>query len=436
MKTRIGAIAVVLLSLSACAMNGADFSADDDMATSAESALRTSTETTLCYPAAQKSVKVSGRDALTKALLAAKAGDHIVVAAGTYAGDFKLAVNGSAASPIVIEAAPGAAPVFTGHFTLDGAYGVLAGMRFNGDGVTVSGDHCRVTRNLISGTDGGTQGVIRVEFTGNARIDHNELASVKGIAVNLQISANNPAASLGIHVDHNYIHDHQAGASEEVIRILTDAYFDTGAVIEDNLLDHVIQGNTGQHEATSLKTSGNILRGNTLIDSPLAAFNTRNGNRNLYEHNFIRNAGGIEIWGDDNIVRSNTLINADLEVRAGNGTMDTHEDGCPADQVPMFRVNPTDKDCVGAHAAARRTQVSDNAVTGGTIVVGKTFSHSDRPETFAAQDTHLFRNSVKAQLLGKLAVNTKDDGGSPQGSAGVELKPVDVGVLAADPLCH
>lgn len=436
MKTRIGAIAVVLLSLSACAMNGADSGADNDAVTSAESALSTGAETTLCYPTAKRTVEVSGQGALTQALLAAKPGDHLVLAAGTYAGDFKLAVDGGAASPIVVEAAPGSAPVFTGHFTLAGAYGVLAGMRFKGDGVTVSADHCRVTRNLISGTDGGTQGVIRVEFTGQARVDHNELASVKGIAVNLQISANDPSASLGIHIDHNYIHDHQAGASEEVIRILTDAYFDTGAVIEDNLLDHVIQGDADQHEAISLKTSGNVVRGNTLIDSPLAAFNTRNGNGNLYEHNFIRNAGGIEIWGDDNIVRSNTLIDADLEVRAGNGTMDTHEDGCPADQVPMFRENPKDKDCVGVHAAARRTQVSDNVVTGGIIVVGKTYSQSNRPETVAAQGTHLLRNSVKAQLLGKLAVGTKDDGGSPQGSAGVELTKTDVGVLAADPLCH
>ena len=69
-------------------------------------------------------------------------------------------------------------------------------------------------------------------------------------------------------------------------------------VIEQNLFVRCV----GENELMSIKSGSNIIRDNTLIDSPGAQLTLRHGNGNIVYGNYLRGTDGIRIFGDRNRV--------------------------------------------------------------------------------------------------------------------------------------
>jgi hypothetical protein len=88
---------------------------------------------TTSYPAALSTANVSTSPGLQSALNAASSGKHIVLANGTYVGDFSISAAAAEASPIVIRAANRGQATLSGRITIGGGSDVwLWGLDFSG----------------------------------------------------------------------------------------------------------------------------------------------------------------------------------------------------------------------------------------------------------------------------------------------------------------
>mgnify|MGYP002384435643 CR=1 FL=1 len=87
-------------------------------------------------------------------------------------------------------------------------------------------------------------------------------------------------------------------------------------IVEHNLFERC----NGENELISNKSSGNIYRYNTLLDSPGAQLSLRHGNDCIVLGNILRNTEGIRILGDRHKVLSNYLEKNYIGVAIGNGS--------------------------------------------------------------------------------------------------------------------
>lgn len=376
------------------------------------------TQANLCYPSTGRSVPVSGASQLQAALNSARAGDHIILAGGTYAGTFQYSKDGQPSNPIVIQG--NGTAVFTGQFNMRGSYGVLTRVRFQGGTMTMNGHHNRVSRVSFTGSRGTTIAMEGGPHMCN-RIDHNEFKSFTGWAI--EINATRDASKhQGHRIDHNYFYDHHVGSSEEVVRMLTDAYRDSYLTYDYNLFDRVLQGVRHQSEAISIKTARTILLGNTITNSGNASFVFRETNRSLAQNNYMDGGAKMEVMGDDNVIKGNTATGGgSIRIRGGDGTMDITRPGCPkSGLVPVL------PNCKGIHSAARNTVVSDNI---GPISIGDLYAGN----TYKAENTTGSNNSGPIRLLaGQTGTNVTTGNPTPQAR---KLTPADVGFSVGDASC-
>lgn len=375
----------------------------------------------LCYPNTGRTVLVSGTGQLQGALSAAQPGDQITLKGGSY-GSVNFTKNGQPGRPIVIKPESGANVVFTGTFNFGGSYGVLTRVRFQGGTITMNGHHNRITR-VGFGNAGGKN---LIEMGGGPhmcnRIDHNEFKSFVGTAV--EINANkNASRHQGHRIDHNLFYDHRVGGSEEVARMLTDAYRDSYLTYDYNLFDRVLQGRTNQSEVISVKTARATLLGNTLTNSGKVAFTFRETNRSQAVNNYIDGGAGLKVFGDDHIIKGNVFNGGQLEIRAGDGTMDDFRPGCRKSGIAP--ILPGNTKCTTVHAAARRATVTNNV---GKIVVGIAYSGDNVP----AQGTKLSNNSGGVALQKQTGTTNSGGNTAPQAR---KLTPADVGFSVGDASC-
>lgn len=378
-------------------------------------------EVKLCYASTGRTVNV-GPSQLQSALNSASPGDQIVLSGGNYGGSYTYNKNASANAPIVIKGNGSA--VFTGVFNMDGSYGVLAGVKFQGGRATMNGHHNRITRSLFANP---ATPAVEMKSGNHAynRIDHNEFRTVRGYAV--EIGAQRDASKhQGHRIDHNYVYDHWVAGSEEVMRMLTDAYRDSYITYEYNLFDKVLQGERHQAELISLKTAKSIVRGNTIINSPNTAITFRETNRTLAEGNYLIDGASIRVMGDDHVIRNNFVgSGGSIELRAGDGTMDTPTNvaGCPkAGLVPILMPG-----CKGAHAAARRALVENNTAA---IKLGINYTGDNIPAA-----NNVLRNNTGSISNAGPHTGTVNHGGSANTTAR-KLTMADVGINAPDPTCN
>lgn len=356
---------------------------------------------------------VTGIDALRSALKVAKCGCEIV-ATGTFSGDFILRASCLADNPAVVK---GDGATFTdGTFIIENTGGMVAGMVFNGTTLRIDGDGNRVSGNIFARPQ---RPAVKVIGSFN-RIDYNEIggASTSGIEISLKGGA---ARNRGNRVDHNYIHDsHATGNGGESIRILTDKDGMAGAVIEYNLMERVSV--PGEGEAVSIKTGGNIIRGNTLRDSPHMGIVNRNGNANIYSGNFISGSGGLRLHGDGNRAIGN-VVEGQIRVMAGNRYQILRERAC----LPGMEFSTANGACT--HAVAQNTVLEDNQAS---VVIGFAFDSSHAP----ALDTTVSRNC--GDVIQQSEVGTIVTAGTCSPTA-KELEAGDVGprgLAAACPQAH
>ena len=93
-------------------------------------------------PVARRTLAVRSSIAFASALASAQPGDHIVLAAGTWSGNWTLARNGTLQQPIVIRSATKLGATMTGTITLAGQFTGVHSLRFSGNSLGVQiGNH-------------------------------------------------------------------------------------------------------------------------------------------------------------------------------------------------------------------------------------------------------------------------------------------------------
>jgi poly(beta-D-mannuronate) lyase len=372
-----------------------------------------------------RTVNVATSAQLSAAVGSALPGDCIILANGNYSA-FAISRDGTSTAPILIRAANrGGAVITSGVIRFVGAAWVtVEGLRLTGPGGSVNADgstykaaihfeaatRCRVTRCTLrlAGHTGSTEWILLSGNSRNNRIDHNELGpnSVDGHLVwprgNPTISgvtppadrtswANgngpvNPNIARDTLIDHNYFHDHMNTTSNgaEVIVTggmgMTGDYQFTNTIIEYN----VFQDSWGDGELISCKSSGTVIRYNTMRrcgGGPVS----RAGNGTQIYGNFIlgenrANSGGIRIHEMDHNVYNNHIENiAGQAVIVGNG----------------------DPYCCGSfsHAQVKRAKVVHNTIVNapGGFTIGN--SHPLQP--------------IDLVVANNILVNTAFNGPSP-----------------------
>lgn|GEM_PF-1419425 len=308
-----------------------------------------------------RTVSVNSNSSLSSAVSNALPGDCIVLANGSYAG-FTISRDGASNAPIVIRAANrGGATISSGiirlnhtsFVTIEGLTMTTSGSTQTVDGESFpvgvwidGGDNCRITRNTfrLTGQATGTQWIMVGGNSNLNRIDHNEFGPntvdnvhyifVRGQREIAGVTPDplrdrgpwsegngpvNPNIARNTQIDHNYFHDMASGTAEAIVLGglgITGDYQNTASIVESNLFVHC----DGDPETVSIKSSGNTIRYNTILNSA-GGIVSRSGNQSQIIGNFIRGgATGIRIHERDHTVYNNYVENmTDYPFNIGNG---------------------------------------------------------------------------------------------------------------------
>ncbi len=296
---------------------------------------------------------VAGSSQLATALGNALPGDLILLSAGNYAG-FTVTKSGTAANPIAIQSAtPGVATNNSGILKFQAVSNViLSGLTLttSGGSLTVDGTArnvgvvltnclaCRLTHcNFkLTGTANGTAWVMLGGPSVSNRVDHCDFgpnsvgggthfiwpvgnATIPGVTAPadrtpwaMGYGPYNPSLARYTQVDHNYFHDEGSGDGE--IMVLgaigdTGDYQDAYTLVEYNLFAQC----NGDPEIISVKSSGNVLRYNTVTNSA-GVFSLRAGNHSSVYGNYFLcggTGGGVKLSERDHRVFNNYIQNTD-----------------------------------------------------------------------------------------------------------------------------
>jgi hypothetical protein len=308
-------------------------------------------------PASAATVRVSSLSALQTALDAAKPGDRIELADGSYSASGAITIrrSGTSTAPITVTAANVGKAEIRGSTGFSFAGGVnnvvLAGFNLRHGGslsVPANGHHIRITRNTLQFTSSGNW----LTINGNdVEVDHNTFQNRSSEGVFLQISgpADNVAKRTWMH--HNYFYNHTfSGANGgESIRLgySHKQSYSANAIVEHNLFERA----NGDSEAISVKSSDNIVRYNTIRDSR-GYIVLRHGHRTVVDGNLIFGASGIRFHGNDHKVINNYVAST-------TGRAIVFGSGAEADSGPTSKL----------HDRPDRVTVAFNTVLGTSAVI-------------------------------------------------------------------
>ncbi|MFF0343084.1 polysaccharide lyase 6 family protein [Kribbella sp. NPDC004875] len=279
---------------------------------------------------------VRSLDELRAAIERATPDTVITVANGTYDVPAPIAVAGKR-GPILIRAESVGGVVLTGEqsFVLSGSSDItLSGFAFRQRTTFDVPPDCRrirLTRNdfQLADLDGLHWVMVRADDT---TLDHNEWHDKSKLGIYLGIEgAGTDQMARGVHITRNYFRDHtfpgDNGGEPIRLGVSPRALSTAGAVVDFNLFERC----SGDPEAISVKSSGNIIRRNTIRDS-LGGIVLRHGNVTRVEGNYLLSGeNGIRIYGNDHLIVNNYLerING-AGVVLGSGSVRDHYPGEPS----------------------------------------------------------------------------------------------------------
>jgi hypothetical protein len=335
--------------------------------------------------AAATTHRVNSLAALAAHLDRANPGDEIVLADGVYATTSSIAVRraGTATNRIIIRSETIGGVEITGSHGFQisprAAHVTIQGFNFThrsgGAAIPFGANFIRFTRNIFQCIGAGHFLLVAGD---DAEIDHNEFRDKSTVGNMIDVRGAEGQVARRVWIHHNYFHDFtSAGANgAETIRFgLSGLSLSTGnGLIEHNLFVRC----NGENEMISNKSSGNMYRYNTVLDS--REVSQRHGNDCFYYGNFIRNSGGIRVYGDRHKIFSNYLEGNSIGVNLGNGGGDVYAGALltahdrPDDNVVAFNtfINNRTHYQMGARSGglgSSNTVVANNLFYGGGVAV-------------------------------------------------------------------
>jgi poly(beta-D-mannuronate) lyase len=382
-------------------------------------------------PTTAKTVDVANAGALSAALESVRGGTTLVLADGTYEGDFTVRVTATPDGPVVVRAAnPGRAVVGPGSAIVvkGSAHVVVAGLTFRSGANSLlkleSSNNVRVTHNTFDRGAAG-EGSSKWLYLGGAdshdnRVDHNTFRNKTDAGNYLTLDGSETQVSRHDRIDHNRFEKigPRAENEKEAVRLgWSDISMSSGfTVFEWNLLQEC----DGDPEVVSVKASDMTIRYNTVRRSQ-GVMSLRHGDRNSLYGNVVLGegrpgTGGIRMYGVDNRVFNNYVA----------GTTGTGYDAALSvdggDAEPGGGLNKH-------HRVDNALVVFNTLVDNATgIVIGENYP---KPPVNPTVENNLLADSgdvrqVKAPSGGSLAnntVGTKADVGLTQSGEAWKLAP-------------
>lgn len=333
-----------------------------------------------------RTVSVSNGAELASALRSAKAGQTIALADGVYRspnGQFTATIPG-----LTLRATNPHKARLTSDLVLRGSDQRADRLFLDRSSVRIAGDRVQLSNSRIFGTEGTA---VSISKGVDVRVAYNELFGIRGKGISIGPDPRNPEALQRPRIDHNYIRDfvgERNGESYAGIKVgetLTHSDISVKAIVEYNLVSNLDL----VHSAVSIKSSDNVIRYNTLLDSKGGIVN-RHGERNRLEGNWVENSLGIWIRDEDNIAAGNKVIRSHgigLRVMAGTVDPNSRQKGYPYAASTTLIRNDTDRLIVGFGWGNHRLPAV------GTRIIG---NQGAKPEI-----TKLARSTVTAATGGE-----------------------------------
>lgn len=259
---------------------------------------------------------------LNEAIVAAKAGDCIVMKNGVWHNvDMLIDAVGTEESPITLRAETPGQVVITGlsSLILRGKYLVVEGIRFR-DGysskslhlIEVRSSFTRITNcSIVKYNKPEGNDVWIGMFGSNNRVDHCYFEGKYSESVMIIIWRPTPESN-DHSIDHNHFKDIPSiglgGATAIRIGDGTNALSSSNTIVENNLFEEML----GIGKIVNIKSGGNIIRNNTFRNAS-GAICIRQGNNCVIEGNYVfpglkdNYTGGILVIGENHIIRNNYI---------------------------------------------------------------------------------------------------------------------------------
>jgi hypothetical protein len=278
-------------------------------------------------PPPTRTFRVSSLSELQSRINSALAGDLIILNNGIYTSNATINISrqGTAQNPITIstDTIGGAEIRGSASFSVNSpaAWIVIRGFRLTHSIGTVQvragTSNIRVTRNVFQLTGIGRYLLVSGD---DCEIDHNTFQN-KGTEGQM-LSVHGPGSSgmaQRTWIHHNLFQNFTSigGNGGETLQIglsgrsLTDAH----TLVENNLFVNC----NGENELISNKSSANIYRYNTILNSTSGELTLRHGNDCIVHSNFFLNTAGLRFFGDDHQIYSNYFEDCDPGIQIGNG---------------------------------------------------------------------------------------------------------------------
>lgn len=281
-------------------------------------------------PAFAERILVRDQQAYRAAAASLSPGDEIVLADGVWR-DFQIVLEGrgTAQRPITLTAQTPGGVILSGqsNLRLSGEHLIVSHLVFR-DGFSPTEEVIAFRRDSRrTASNSRVTGVVIDHFNQpdrrredrwvsiygqDNRVDHSHFVGKGNAGVTLAVIRPRGQPQPNRHrIDHNYFGPRPPLGSNggETIRIGTseESLSDSATIVENNYFDRC----DGEIEIVSVKSGGNIIRGNTFFESQ-GALVLRHGNGNLVERNVFfgngkANTGGIRVINRDQVVRSNYM---------------------------------------------------------------------------------------------------------------------------------
>lgn len=296
---------------------------------------------------------------LHTALQTAGAGSSIVLAPGNFGdiGQFILA-----SSNVSIRVQVPQRTVLRSPVVVQGNLVDLEGLAFQ-EGIVLVGDGLTITGSVFAGSPLEIRGV-------GTEVAGCEFHSYKSRAISINGTAQNP------YIHHNYIHDCMSGANSAVRvgQSTRDSNRRISARIDSNRFERCRPGSS---ETISVKSSGNVISGNTFTDCNNVV--NRHGEDNLYQGNTLERCYGLLIHDGNNRVVGNRLVTPTrfrgISIMGGN---------CPWNATIQ-----------GSHPQAYNTFLAGNS---GAMIIGAQYSGDNLPAVNTIVDSHQGSIALKAHV--------------------------------------